>query len=77
MYSRPAKDDPALSIEAGIMGRNAWQPDEEIAECGFFGPDELPQPMHAGTERRIRDAAEGLVGVRRVVEEKNKIPILV
>jgi len=69
MYSRPAKDDPSLSIKAGIVGRSGWQPDEEIAECGFFGLDELPQPMHAGTEQRIRDAFEGLVGVMRVVED--------
>ena len=32
--------------------------------------DELPQPIHAGTERRIRDTFEGLVGVMRVFEDK-------
>ena len=70
VYSKPEKDDLVLSIEAGIVGREDWHPDEEIAECGFFGPDELPQPMHAGTERRIRDAFEGLVGVILVFEDK-------
>lgn len=47
---------------------DAWEPDAEIAEAGFFAQDALPQPMHPFTATRIRDAFEGRLGMIRVLE---------
>ena len=57
-----------LSIEADIIGQEAWEPNAEIAEVGFFTPDALPQPMHPFTATRIRDAIEERIGIIRVLE---------
>lgn len=67
-YAATFKDDLVLSIEAKIIGREAWEPDTEIAEVGFFAQDALPQPMHPFTATRIRDAFEGRVGMIRVLK---------
>jgi 8-oxo-dGTP diphosphatase len=68
-YAATFKDDLVLSIEAEIIGREAWEPDTEIAEVGFFDRDALPQPMHPFTATRIRDAFEGQIGIIRVINE--------
>jgi 8-oxo-dGTP diphosphatase len=68
-YAATFKDDLVLSIEAKIIGREAWEPNTEIAEAGFFARDALPQPMHPFTATRIRDAFEGQAGVIRVINE--------
>lgn len=67
-YAATFKDDLVLSIEAKITGREAWEPNTEIAEVGFFARDALPQPMHLTTATRIRDACEGQIGIIRVFE---------
>lgn len=67
-YAATFKDDLVLSIEAKIIGREAWEPNTEIAKVGFFTQDTLPQPMHPFTATRIRDAFEGQTGVIRVLE---------
>lgn len=41
-YSSIYKDDLVLSIEAEIIDREEWQPNQEISEIGFFPKDELP-----------------------------------
>lgn len=66
VYSKPEQDDVVLSIEAEIIARGPWQPNSEIAECGFYGRDELPQPMRETTATRILDAFDGRTGVLRV-----------
>jgi 8-oxo-dGTP diphosphatase len=68
VYAATFKDDLVLSIEAEIIRRETWEPNTEIAEVGFFAQDALPQPMHAFTAVRIRDAFEGRTGVIRVFE---------
>ena len=35
-YSSTYKDDLVLSIEAEIVDRDEWQPNQEISEIGFF-----------------------------------------
>lgn len=65
IYSKPDQDDLVLSFAAEIIDRRPWEPNQEIAECGFFGRDELPQPMHETTRARILDAFEGRIGVLR------------
>lgn len=70
VYSTPAKDDVVLSFVAQIVGRSPWQPNNEIAEMGFFGREELPQPMRQRTHARIVDAFAGERGVVRVFGRK-------
>ena len=63
LYAKPDQDDLVISLEAKIVSRNSWQPNSEIAECGFYGRDELPVPMHPYTLARILDAFEGKTGL--------------
>ena len=63
------KDDLALVIEAEIIGKEEWQPNQEISEMGFFFRDELPQPMHPKTQERIQDAFDGKIGFISIVRE--------
>ncbi|HEX8035977.1 MAG TPA: NUDIX hydrolase [Ktedonobacterales bacterium] len=70
VYSTPAKDNVVLSFVAQVVGRSPWRPTGEIAEIGFFGRDELPQPMRQRTRERIADAFAGQRGVVRVFERK-------
>jgi ADP-ribose pyrophosphatase YjhB (NUDIX family) len=67
-YSSTYKDDLVLSIEAEIVDRDQWQPDQEISELGFFAKDQLPQPMKSGTIVRILDAFDKDAGVMRVFD---------
>ena len=69
VYAATYKDDVVLSIEAEIIGREAWEPNGEISEVGFFAQDALPQPMHSFTAARICDAFEGQTGIIRVINE--------
>jgi ADP-ribose pyrophosphatase YjhB (NUDIX family) len=66
-YAKPHKDDVVLSVRARIVAQHPWQPDNEIAEVGYFGLAELPQPMGAGARARIIDALQGRSGVVRVM----------
>ncbi len=68
VYSKPENDDLVISIEAEIVGRNAWQPNGEIAECGFYAVEELPQPMNPSTATRMLDAFAGKTGVMHVFQ---------
>jgi 8-oxo-dGTP diphosphatase len=70
-YSATFKDDLILSIEAEIVGGDKWQANEEISHLGFFGREELPQPMHPITAIRITDAFDRRVGVVRVFPEED------
>ncbi len=70
VYSTPAKDNVVLSFVAHVVGRSPWRPTNEIAEIGFFGRDELPQPMRQRTRSRITDAFAGERGVVRVFGRK-------
>jgi 8-oxo-dGTP diphosphatase len=70
-YSSPYKDDLGLTIRAEIVDRGEWQPNGEISELGFFGKDELPQPMHPHVVRLILDAFEGQTGIMRVFNSQS------
>jgi len=69
-YSSTYKDDLVLSIEADIVDREEWQPNQEISEIGFYAKDQLPQPMKSGTIVRILDAFNKDAGVMRVFESE-------
>lgn len=68
VYSAPFKDDLVFSFEATSHGRDNWEEGGEIAEMGFFGADELPEPMTERAHIRIRDAFAGQRGVVRVFD---------
>lgn len=70
VYSKPQKDDLVLFFRARLLGRNHWQPNAEISEIGYFGRDELPEPMGLGARTRIIDAFDGITGIVRIIPEK-------
>jgi ADP-ribose pyrophosphatase YjhB (NUDIX family) len=70
VYSTPYKDDVVISFACHIVGRDAWQPNNEIAEIGFFGRETLPRPMRQRTLVRIHDAFDGLTNVVRVFKRE-------
>ena len=68
VYAKPRENDLVLSFRANVVGCTSWQPNDEIAELGYFGPGELPEPMSVAARTRIHDAFEGKSGVFRVIE---------
>lgn len=36
VYAKPFNDDIVLFFTAHVLGQEAWQPDDEISELGFF-----------------------------------------
>ncbi|MEM8535110.1 MAG: NUDIX domain-containing protein [Chloroflexota bacterium] len=71
VYAKPVRDDIVLFFTAHILGREAWQPDNEITEVGFFAQDQLPVPMSEPSRIRIQDAFDGRTGVYRVFQDMN------
>jgi 8-oxo-dGTP diphosphatase len=69
VYAKPLKDDLVLFLRARVLRRNQWQPSDEISEMGYFGRDELPEPMGLGARTRIVDAFDGIAGILRVIPE--------
>jgi 8-oxo-dGTP diphosphatase len=70
VYSKPYKDDIVLFFHARVIGQNPWQPNNEIAQIGYFGRDELPEPMGFVARTRIIDALDGAKGVVRVIAQQ-------
>ena len=67
VYSKPYKDDIVLFFRANVVGRNSWQPNDEISHMGYFGRSELPEPMGLGVRTRIIDALDGAAGIMRII----------
>jgi 8-oxo-dGTP diphosphatase len=67
VYSKPYKDDIVLFFRASVVRRNSWQPNDEISHLGYFGRNELPEPMSPGVRTRITDALDGARGIVRVI----------
>jgi 8-oxo-dGTP diphosphatase len=67
VYSKPYKDDIVLFFRASVVGRNPWRPNDEISHVGYFGRDELPEPMSPGVRTRIIDALDGAREIVRVI----------
>lgn len=67
IYSAPFKDDLVLFFLAEQLGRDSWQPGDEIADLRFFGRDELP-PMRERTLVRVLDAFDRRTGVFRIFD---------
>jgi 8-oxo-dGTP diphosphatase len=68
VYAKPQENDLVLSFRAKVIGRTAWRPNDEIAELGYFGRDELPKPMSVAARARVHDAFEGTSGIFRVID---------
>jgi ADP-ribose pyrophosphatase YjhB (NUDIX family) len=68
VYAKPQEDDVVLSFRASVIGRSSWQPNDEIAELGYFGREELPEPMSVAARTRVLDAFEGGRSTFRVVD---------
>src|SRR3984957_15102883 len=69
VYSKPYVDDIVLFFRARVVAHHPWQPNEEIAQMGYFGRDDLPEPMGLGARTRIIDALDGVTGIVRVIPE--------
>ena len=72
VYAKPAEDDLVLSFRATVVGGTAWQANDEIAELGYFGRNELPEPASVAARVRMRDAFEEQGTVFRVVDTKTR-----
>jgi hypothetical protein len=64
-----AKYDMVLFFRARVVGHHPWQPNDEIAQIGYFGRNDLPEPMGLGARTRIIDALDGVKGIVRVIPE--------
>jgi ADP-ribose pyrophosphatase YjhB (NUDIX family) len=71
VYAAPFKDDIVLMMTARLIGSDGWQPNDEIAQIGFFAREALPEPMNPRVQRRILDAFAGRSGVLHVFEEQS------
>jgi 8-oxo-dGTP diphosphatase len=69
VYSKPQKNDLVLFLRARVLSKGTWQPNAEISHIGYFGRDQLPEPMGVGARTRILDAFDGSVGVVRIIRE--------
>jgi 8-oxo-dGTP diphosphatase len=69
VYSKPHKNDIVLFFRARVVAQNPWQPNDEIAQMGYFGRDDLPEPMGLVARTRIIDALDGITGIVRVMSE--------
>ncbi len=69
VYSKPYNDDIVLFFRARVIANHDWQPSDEIFEIGYFGRDNLPEPMSFIARTRIIDALDGLTGIVRVIPE--------
>jgi ADP-ribose pyrophosphatase YjhB (NUDIX family) len=69
VYSKPYKGDIVMFFRARVVAHNPWQPSDEIAQIGYFGRDDLPEPMGLVARTRIIDALDGITGIVRVIPE--------
>jgi 8-oxo-dGTP pyrophosphatase MutT (NUDIX family) len=50
-----ARDHVAVYVWREFRGQHEFKPNIEIAECGWFDVDALPQDVEPGTARRLRE----------------------
>ena len=53
--SRASKRDHVALYRVNVRQSAPRPPDREIAECGFFSPDQLPDDVTAATLRRLKE----------------------
>jgi 8-oxo-dGTP diphosphatase len=67
VYSKPYEDDIVLFFRTRVVAHHPWRPNDEIAQIGYFGRDDLPEPMGLVARTRIIDALDGTRGIVRVI----------
>lgn len=63
LYFNPAmagRDHVAVYHLPTCVMRRVFSPNREIAEIGFFAPDDLPEKTTAATRRRLAELIDGL-----------------
>lgn len=74
IYANSYKNDLVINFRARLMGSLAdWRPHDEIADLGFFRLDDLPQPMTANGQWRLKDAAAGSSGIYRAFSSPSEL----
>lgn len=56
VYSHPKQDDLVVLLEAAIVGREPWEPNDEISDIGFFVDGAFPESLHPWALKKVRDA---------------------
>ena len=69
VYSNPYKNDIVLFFRARVIAQNPWQPNDEIAQMGYFSRDDLPEPMGLVARTRVIDALDDVTGIVHVMHE--------
>jgi 8-oxo-dGTP diphosphatase len=59
LYSKPAEGGLAVTFEGEVVG-GSLEAANEITECGYFLPDQLPEPVRAHLHERVADWSAGL-----------------
>lgn len=54
LYSKPAENGLAITFEGEVIG-GELEAANEITECGYFAPDQLPEPVRAHLRERVAD----------------------
>ncbi len=69
VYSRPRWGEYHILVFSGeVVGGTERKQTGEVAEIGFFSPDDIPDALLLGQRQRIRDAFDGTQGVCRLEE---------
>lgn len=70
IYSAPFKSDLVISYLCKIIGREPWEPNDEISKVEFFSKSNLPSPMKNNTFVRIDDALQNKISVSKVFSQE-------
>jgi ADP-ribose pyrophosphatase YjhB (NUDIX family) len=62
VYSKPVQDALAVCFEAEVLGGSFSEATDEIVECRYFPPDDLPEPVREHLRERITDWRRGEPG---------------
>jgi 8-oxo-dGTP pyrophosphatase MutT (NUDIX family) len=73
VYSKPYEDDIVLCFECILLGRDNWNPTEEISDVRFFPPSELPDEMSFVARTRVLDGIDRKRNVVRVFQDPNTL----
>ena len=71
LYKKPM--DSVLWFKIRLLGRDPWQPNDEIQACAFFAEDQLPEPMAFNTRTRIEDAFNAMQPALKVFDTENSV----
>jgi ADP-ribose pyrophosphatase YjhB (NUDIX family) len=73
IYHKLYCDDLVFSLEARVVGGSLQASNNEIAELGYFGLNDIPVPMAFNTRLRCVDALKGARGAIRVFPSETTV----